>query len=33
MGVGDWVGAVLVLASVSLVIKGYKFTAGSVTDR
>jgi hypothetical protein len=33
MGVGDWVGTVLVLAFASLMIKGYKFTAGSVTGR
>lgn len=33
MGVGDWVGAVLVLASASLMIKGYRFTAGSVNGR
>lgn len=33
MGVGDWVGTVLVLTLASLMIKGYKFTAGSVTDR
>jgi hypothetical protein len=31
MGVGDWFGTVLVLAFASLMIKGYKFMAGSVT--
>jgi len=29
MGVGDWLGTVLVLAFTSLMIKGYKFMAGS----
>jgi hypothetical protein len=31
MGVGDWLGTVLVLAFASLMIKGYKFMAGSST--
>jgi hypothetical protein len=32
MGVGDWLGTVLVLAFASLMIKGYKFMAGSSTS-
>jgi hypothetical protein len=31
MGVGDWLGTVLVLAFASLMIKGYKFMASSST--
>jgi hypothetical protein len=32
MGVGDWLGTVLVLAFASLMIKGYKFMAGNFTN-
>ena len=31
MGVGDWLGTVLVLAFASMMIKGYKFMAGRST--
>jgi hypothetical protein len=33
MGVGDWVGTVLVLAFASFMIKGYKFMANSFISR
>jgi hypothetical protein len=32
MGVGDWLGTMLVLAFASLMIKGYKFMAGKFTN-